>query len=47
MQKALQSAQAGDTYYLLNKKFWLAWSSYVGLKDKDAFGSVTSLNNTM
>ena len=47
MQKSLQTASPGDTYFVLNKKFWLAWSSYVGLKDKDAFGSVSSMNNTM
>ena len=46
MQKALQTAREGEYYYLMNKKFWLQWSAYVGLKEKDAFGSVTSLHGS-
>ena len=30
----------------MNKKFWLLWSAYVGLKEKDVFGSVTSLHSS-
>ena len=44
MQKSLGNAKEGDVYYIMNKKFWLTWSAYVGLKEKDVFGSVTNLN---
>ena len=46
MQKNLPTAVAGDYYYVMSKKFWYAWSAYAGLKEKDAFGSVTSLNKS-
>ena len=41
MQKSLQTAKNGDSYYLVNKKFWLGWSAYVGLKEKNAFGLIS------
>ena len=36
--KSLQTAKEDEAYNLLNKKFWLEWSAFVGLKEKDPYG---------
>ena len=48
-QQALSTAKSQDTFYILNKAFWLKWLAFVGLPRKDSFNfeRVTSTNSAV